>query len=165
MTAALKPAYKNQPNTLKQPIYKYQLGATLVELIITIIIISIALSGILSVVNLTTRHSADPMVQHQAIAIAESYLEEILLLPIADPDGINSGETRANFDNINDYDALKDVGAKNQLGATIIGLELYSIDITVQSPITISGVNMTQVLIDVSRPGTDTINLSGFKAN
>lgn len=165
MTAALKLFRTNQSNPLNRTLYADQLGATLIELIITIVIISIALSGILSVVNLTTRHSADPMVQHQAIAIAESYLEEILLLPTADPDGISIGETRASFDNINDYNTLKDIGAKNQLGIAITGLELYSIDITVQSPITISGVNMTQVIVDVSRSGTNTIKLSGFKAN
>lgn len=165
MTAALKLFRTNQSNSLNRTLYADQLGATLIELIITIVIISIALSGILSVVNLTTRHSADPMVQHQAIAIAESYLEEILLLPTADPDGISIGETRASFDNINDYNTLKDIGAKNQLGIAITGLELYSIDITVQSPITISGVNMTQVIVDVSRSGTNTIKLSGFKAN
>ena len=77
-----------------------QQGTTLIELIIAMIIISVALSGILSVVNITTRHSADPVVQLQAVAIAESYLEEILLLPVLDPDGSNVGESRSTFDNI-----------------------------------------------------------------
>lgn len=144
---------------------KYQLGATLVELIITIVIISTALTGIMSVVNITTGHSADPMVQHQAIAIAESYLEEILLLPTIDPDGTNTGETRATFDNIADYQALSDIGAKNQLGETITGLSLYTIDVTITSPMTINGISMTRVKVDVSRQGTDTISLSGYKAN
>lgn len=164
MTAHLKPSTRSQAENLKQASYCSQLGATLIELILTIVIISIALSGIISVVNITTEHSADPMVQHQAIAIAESYLDEIMLLPVTDPDGINSGETRATFDNILDYNTLNDVGAKNQLGIAIAGLDLYTINISVQS-ITVSGIDMTQVKIDVSRPGTDTISLSGLKAN
>lgn len=165
MTVHLRPSTTIPSDKLKRPSYGYQRGATLVELIITIVIISIALTGIISVVNLTTGHSVDPMVRHQAIAIAESYLEEVLLLPITDPDGISAGESRATFDNINDYNALNDIGAKNQLGAAIIGLELYTINISVQSPVAISGVDMSQIIVDVARPGTDTIILSGFKAN
>ncbi len=61
----------------------FQNGATLIELIITIVVISSALVGILSIINITTRHSADPVVQQQAIAIAESYLEEILFVILA----------------------------------------------------------------------------------
>jgi MSHA pilin protein MshD len=40
-----------------------QRGATLIELIITIVIISVALTGVLSVMNLSTRYSADPVIQ------------------------------------------------------------------------------------------------------
>lgn len=144
---------------------RYQHGATLIELIITIVIISVALAGIISVVNITIRHSADPMMQHQAIAIAESYLEEILLLPTTDPDGSNNGETRATFDNIADYQSLTDIGAKNQLGNSLNGLSLYTINVTVTSPIAINGIAMTQVKVDVSRQGISTISLSGYKAN
>ena len=61
-----------------------QQGVTLIELIISIVIISIALSGILTVMNLTIRHSADPVIYHQALAIAESCLEDILLKPYAE---------------------------------------------------------------------------------
>jgi MSHA pilin protein MshD len=54
-----------------------QRGVTLVELIIFIVIISIALAGVLLVINNTTRRSADPQVRKQALEIAESLLEEI----------------------------------------------------------------------------------------
>jgi len=141
-------------------------GATLVELIITIVIISISLTGILSVVNLTTRHSPDPMLQHQAIAIAESYLEEIMLLPITDPDGSNAGETRSTFDNIADYDGLEDIGAKNQHGNAITGLDSYTVNVNLINPDpTISGVSMKAMTVTVSRSGTDTISLTGYRAD
>lgn len=168
MTALLNPTDLSQSigrNSNHLDKNKHHCGATLVELIITIVIISVALTGIMNVVNITTAHSADPMVQHQAIAIAESYLEEILLLPTIDPDGITSGETRATFDNIADYHSLTDIGAKNQLGSALNGLSLYTINVSVSSPVSINGINMTQVKVDVSRQGTDTISLSGYKAN
>ncbi len=58
-----------------------QSGVTLIELIIFIVIVSVAVVGILSVMNITTRASADPMIRKQALAIAESLLEEIQLQP------------------------------------------------------------------------------------
>lgn len=63
-------------------------GASLLELIMFIVIISIGLAGILGVMNLTTRGSADPLIQKQALAIAEAYMEEALAMPFTycDPD-------------------------------------------------------------------------------
>lgn len=140
-----------------------QTGMSLIELILSIVIVSIALSGILGLVNLTVLHSPDPLVQRQAIAIAESYIEEISLLPITDPDGSNAGETRSSFDNIDDYDGLSDSGAHDQNGNAITGLENYTIDVTVSDQ-TISSVTMKAIAISVSRPGTSTINLTAYRA-
>lgn len=65
-----------------------QRGISLIELIMFIVIISVALTGILLVMNQVTRHSADPLVHKQAVAIAESLLEEVELMPFTfcDPD-------------------------------------------------------------------------------
>lgn len=56
-----------------------QRGISLVELIMFIVIVSLGIVGILSVMNVTTKASADPMLRKQAMAIAESLLEEIEL--------------------------------------------------------------------------------------
>lgn len=110
-----------------------QRGISLVELIMFIVIVSVALAGILLVMNTVTRSSADPLIHKQALAIAESLLEEIELMPFTfcDPDdpaaglattvdatactapvggeaiGPEAGETRYSaatpFDNVNDY--------------------------------------------------------------
>jgi len=144
--------------------YKKHRGATLIELIMTIVIISVSLAGILSVVNLTTSHSADPMVQHQAIAIAESYLEEITLHPVtATPDTSVAGD-RSTFDNITDYDGLNDTGAIDQNGDAIIGLENYTIVVSIADE-TVSAVTMKAITITVSRPGTQDIVLTGYRAD
>ena len=69
-----------------------QRGISLIELIMFIVIVSVALAGILLVMNVTTRSSADPVVRKQALAIAESLLEEAELMPftICDPDDPNA---------------------------------------------------------------------------
>jgi MSHA pilin protein MshD len=65
-----------------------QRGISLIELIMFIVIVSVALAGILLVMNVTARSSADPLIHKQALAIAESMLEEIELMPntFCDPD-------------------------------------------------------------------------------
>jgi MSHA pilin protein MshD len=108
-------------------------GASLVEVIMFIVIVGVAAGGILMVFANATRASADPLIRKQALAIAESLLEEVRLMPFTfcDPDDANAstatgafvgvngcastveamgpeaGETRyaalTPFDNVNDY--------------------------------------------------------------
>ena len=54
-------------------------GVTLIELVIFIVVVSLAVGGILLVMNNTTLHSGDPQLRKQALAIAESLLEEVEL--------------------------------------------------------------------------------------
>jgi MSHA pilin protein MshD len=67
-------------------------GISLVELIMFIVIVSLGIVGILSVMNVTTKASADPMLRKQALAIAESLLEEIQLqaFTYCSPDDANA---------------------------------------------------------------------------
>ena len=62
-------------------ISRLQRGLTLIELIVFIVIVSTALAGVLTVLNVTTKSSADPMIRKQALAIAEALLEEVQLQP------------------------------------------------------------------------------------
>ena len=63
-------------------------GVSLVELIVFIVIVSIGVAGVVGALNMATRASADPMIQKQALAIAEALLEEVQLMPFTycDPD-------------------------------------------------------------------------------
>ena len=65
-----------------------QVGLSLVELILFMLIIGIALAGITQIMNLTSVASTDPLREKQALAIAESLLEEIELqaFTFCDPD-------------------------------------------------------------------------------
>lgn len=57
----------------------YQKGISLIELVIFIVILSVALTGITLIYINATRYSADPMVRIRSIELAQSTLEEILL--------------------------------------------------------------------------------------
>jgi len=67
-------------------------GISLVELIVFIVIVSVAVAGVLGALSMATRASADPLIQKQALAIAEALLEEVQLQPFTycDPDDPNA---------------------------------------------------------------------------
>ena len=54
-------------------------GISLIELVMFIVIVGLALAGVLLVMSTVTKSSADPLVRKQALAAAESLLEEIEL--------------------------------------------------------------------------------------
>ena len=58
-------------------------GFTLVEMIITIVIISVGLSGVLMTFQMVVKSSADPLITKQLISIAEAQMEGVLLKEFA----------------------------------------------------------------------------------
>ena len=56
-------------------------GVTLVELIVFIVIVGVAMAGLFAAFNTITAASADPQVRKQVLAIAESLMEEVQLMP------------------------------------------------------------------------------------
>lgn len=149
-----------------------QQGLTLIELVVVMIVISVALVGVMSVINYTTRNSADPVVRHQAIAIAEAYMEEIALKEFLDPDTGDvcpaAEASRDLYDNVCDYDGLVDNGARNQNGQAISGLENYRVNVSVaQEVFGPSGatVNGLRIDVDVTDPAGESLALSAYRAD
>jgi MSHA pilin protein MshD len=157
-----------------------QSGVTLIELVISIVIISIGVAGILQVMNATTSRSADPMVREQAQLIAEAYMEEILLKKFWDPQDnrvcpLPPEASRDLYDNVCDYSGLPDNIVRDQFGTTIPGLGSYNVAVAV----TTSGVNLNglvngpaldefrvlRVDVTVTGPGDAAVTLSGYRTN
>ena len=140
-------------------------GVNLVELIISIVIISIACSGVLLVFAQTVRFSADPMVQTQALAIAEAYLDEILARPVTDPDATNAGETRATYDHVGDYAAIvNETPPRNQDGDPVSDLPGYRVDVAIAAGVMVNGVPMSQVDVRVRYGAIVDFTLTGYRA-
>ena len=132
-------------------------GFTLIELIFFIVVVSVALAGILKVMDVTVKSSADPMVRKQAVALAESILQEILQKAYTD---VNTGETtRATFDDVGDYNGLSNA-AFTDLPPALSG---YIIGIVV-STTTLGALPAKKVAVTVSH-GSDAITLTGYRAN
>ena len=150
--------------------FQRQTGATLIELVVSIVVISVGLVGVLAVMNRNVSSSGDPMTQHQAVAIAEAYLEEILAKEFTDPDGgetggPEAGETRATFDDVNDYNGLPDIGARDQNDIPIAGLGAYNVGVTVVNQVWngIPAADALLVTVTVTGIGGVTITLTGYR--
>lgn len=144
----------------------YQAGATLVELLLSIVIVAIAASAVLGVLSTTNASSADPMLRHQAASIAEAYLEEILLKSFEDPDGVDGEVARADFDDVDDYDGLLDAGARDQFGNPIAALGDYTVSVNVSSSAALPAVPAADALrVDINVAWESRINfvVSGYR--
>ena len=144
-----------------------QRGMTLIELVVSIVVISIAVGAILGVLSRNAEHSADAMVLTQAATIAEAYLEEIELKPFADPNGVSGATARAQFDDVGDYNGLVDNGAADEFGNAIPSLSRYTVSVNVTPTSALPNVPSTDAYrIDVRvryAPYVDIV-LTGYKA-
>jgi MSHA pilin protein MshD len=138
-------------------------GFTLLELITTIVVIAVAAPALMSIFSSTIQTSADPVFQHQALSIAEAYMEEILLKDFT----IGPETTRASFDDVRDYNGLTDVGARDQANNLIAGLNNYTVTVTVASDGLngIAAADSLRIDLTVSHAMIDDILLSGYRVN
>jgi MSHA pilin protein MshD len=133
-------------------------GLTLIELIISITIMSISMTSIMSVFSNSAANSSTPMVREQALSIASAYMEEIMLQPYVDPTSSTNtceegASNRALFDDVDDYDCVNDSnGAIDQNGHTITGLEAYNINIDITAD-TLNSATAKRIDVTVTRDG------------
>ncbi|MFG6413291.1 prepilin-type N-terminal cleavage/methylation domain-containing protein [Roseateles sp. DC23W] len=133
-------------------------GLTLIELLLFIVVVGIALAAMLRVFTTSTLASADPMIRRQQLAIAESLLREVQLMPftwcdptgdanvetatsasgcasLAEASGPEAGQTRYGptnyFDNVNDYAGFSMAGIRDLSNTAVTGLSGYTASVAV----------------------------------
>jgi MSHA pilin protein MshD len=151
---------------------KAQRGISLIELILFIVIIGIALAALLSVLNVTTQNSVDPLLRKQALTIAESLLEEVELHDFANPTGGFTGAAtqanRASFDDVMDYNGFATTGiySADGSGTVITGLSDYSVSVAVV-PIAWLAVasDAVQITVTVTPPNGQPLQAVGYRMN
>ena len=149
-----------------------QHGFTLVELLIFIVVVGVGLTGILQVVNTVVTSSADPVVHKQAMAIAESILEEIMLKEYVNPVGGYDVATpnavatdRALFDDVDDYKSRTATEIQLLFTDTLAQVPGYTIAIVVGNEAALSGVAATKKITVTVSKGSDSVSLSSYRAN
>lgn len=150
------------------------LGFSLVEVVVSIVVLSGGLSLILLPMITATRGSGDPIVAKQSLAVAESLMDEILAKDFANPSGGFTGAaTQANrplFDDVSDFDGYSITGVQTLDGVSISGLSSYSVSVSVvvASSATIgisTAADVKIVTVSVSGPGGQSASLTGYRAN
>jgi len=153
------------------PTQAKQTGMSLVELVISIVVLSIAIVGVLSALGKMVGRSVDPMIREQSIAIAEAYLEEISQSQfdvVASCPSVPGGGGRADYSHVCHFHSLSDTGAVNQYGASITELSDYDVTVTVSNSGNLGGLASAVVLridINVTGPTNETVTLSGYRAD
>lgn len=148
-----------------------QRGISLIELIIFIVILSVALTGILLVMNQVTRHSADPLIHKQALAAAESLLEEIELQDFISQSGVTNAVTQANraseYHIVSDYNGFATMGIFPVSGvAAIAGLASYNANVAVTNA-ALNGIaagSAVRITVTVDTPQGEHIAIDGYRA-
>ena len=157
-------------------------GATLIELVVTIAVVSIAVVVLMELTSRSTARSVDPMIQEQAVAIAHAYLAEVMNKGFCDPDALaTAGQScpvyctgpvcgtcspgspnepsRPLYDDICDYNGLSNVGAVDQNGTPIPGLGRYDVSVQVSddSSVNLNGLSgsagqVARITVTVTHP-------------
>jgi MSHA pilin protein MshD len=152
-----------------QAVVNRQSGITLIELIIFMVIMGIAMAGIVSSINFSVMHSADPVVKKQALAIAESMLEEVTLQNFSANGVEASRDLYDDIDDYHNYDSNNNgISSINAPSTTITGLEDYTVSVKIDSAADLNGINggkAKRITVTVTGPLNTTVLLEGYRTD
>jgi len=147
-----------------------QFGISLIELIMFIVIVSVAVAGILLVLNVTEKGSVDPLIRKQALAAAQSLLEEIELQDFNSAAGpttpVNQANRASQYHIVSDYQNFATTGIYTVNGIVpIVGLEKYNASVTVANAALdgIAAGNALLITVTVTDPQGNSIQISGYR--
>lgn len=187
------PAMQNRPAFPFTPRPLPERGLTLIELLVFIMVVGLALAALLQVFAQATRASADPQAQRQALAIAESLLQEVQLqaatycdpldanvatassaagcATTAEAMGPEGGETRyahPQFNNVNDYRGFSMTGIVDITNTPVAGLSDYSASVQVEpaalGSISAASGDALRITVTVTGPHNTSVSLQGYRS-
>lgn len=169
----------------------HQAGVTLVELVISIIILSIAMVALMNAFSVSMLNSADPLWRNKTLKLAQSYLDEILAknydhttpvggMPYVEtPDCTNLGpdglEDRESFNDVDDYDDIDNevptsliASLDSSYNAYRVSVEVVCVGDQVGAVDKDNGADSDQakkITVTITPPGQDAIPFAAYKGN
>lgn len=155
-----------------------QRGVSLVELIMFLVIVSSALAGILLVMNEVTGHSGDSLIRKQALAVAESMLEEIQLQPLnpafctgaLGADAVRTGAGCANdYNGYSTTAGVREFSPANPVVSGLGGYNISGVDVRNMPGGTFGGTAIpagsgVQITVTVTDPTGAQVQATGYRA-
>lgn len=121
-----------------------QQGVTLVELVISIVILSIALVALITTMSSSASRSSDILLEDRTIQLAQAYFDEILNKRFAEETGLGGyppatgcsisreESSRANYDDVDDYHGLDEDPASQTANGFFSGASVgYNVQVDV----------------------------------
>ena len=167
-------------------------GFTLIELVVVIVVLAVALTGVTLAINQAVQHSPDALVQTRAMELAQTYLDEIFTkrydensgqggLPRCDSSDTNAltcsaslgseeGTNRASFDDVDDYDGLNEQPPTSLLdGSNLNNYDSYGVQIAVVYAGSELGFasnrRAKRITINITTPLGNTLPVSVYRVN
>lgn len=170
-------------------------GFSLIEMIVVILVLSLALTGVSLMINQAVQQSPAALVQTRAMELAHSYLDEILAkrfdensrqggqprcnstdldfdsspMPACSatlgPDG---SETRLSYDDVDDYHGINDDPPVSALGVATTNYGSYSVSVTVSYAGTDLGLannRAKRITVSVTTPLGNSLPVSAYRVN
>lgn len=168
-------------------------GLTLIELLLFVVVVGIALSAMLKVFVTATTASVDPMIRRQQLAIAESLLREVQLMPFTycDPELDPNADTAANaaacssveamgpeggqsrytapyFNNVNDYAGFSMSGIRDVSNTAVAGLSGYTASVAISTAVldNVPSTDALKITVTVTAPDNkpeNAVSLQGWR--
>ncbi|MCD8523439.1 MAG: type II secretion system GspH family protein [Saccharospirillaceae bacterium] len=157
-----------------------QQGLTLVELVIMLIIISVALAGSLKAFSLLSGRSSDALLQSRSISLAQIYLDEILARQFDEntgPAGVppyngvcritDDGESRAQYDDVDDYNGInaEDPALMDQSLAGLYNGYRVSIEVHCDNSLGIHAEGAKRIDLTITAPDGRVSRFNAYKGN
>ena len=166
-------------------------GFTLVEAVVTMVILSIAALAMSQALGFAFVHSSDGLWQARTVALAEAYLEEAAARRFDESSpvggvppcsavtvacsaiGPDAGETRATFDDVDDYHGLSEAPPLDAQGNVRVAFASYRVDMTVRylsaAEVTTLGLDATtdakHVAVTIIPPGRSAQTFTQLRGN
>ncbi|XOZ33303.1 type IV pilus modification PilV family protein [Halomonadaceae bacterium KBTZ08] len=160
-----------------------QSGATLIELVMTIVIIGIAVAGVVGAFSLVSGRSANSLIQTRAVELGQFYMDEILAQKYDDatPAGgvppvslssctINAEESnRSAYDDVDDYDAITNAPPRTADDPTpLSGYDGFEVSVDVDcagGEVGLPTLDAKRIDLVITGPAGSEFSLSAYRAN
>lgn len=159
-----------------------QSGATLIELVMTIVIIGVAMAGVVGAFSLVSGRSSNSLFQTRAVELGQFYMDEILAqkydeatpvggVPPASGCTINAeeGSDRSTYDDVDDYDAITNAPPRTAEGAALSGYDGFEVSVTVVCAGGEVGLPASEdakrIDLLITGPADSEFSLSAYRAN
>jgi MSHA pilin protein MshD len=157
-------------------------GVTLVEMVVVIVILAIALTTITQMVSQATVQGAFTYDETMAIELGQSYVSEIMgrrydensplggVPPCGAPSAaacstsFNDGESRANYDDVDDYDGLDELPQRVDGSGGVEargGYENFRVAVSVSQATSTA----KRITVTVTQPNSESIDFTVYKTN